>query len=101
MRNKLFLIFFMQILGLGFAGCNKFCRLIDFSCQFLRKLVYSSYPDSMYTNIKTAAGRFFQTAAKREVFKTCKKKNLTHDDIAASGDETWQKMRCTCAEKKG
>lgn len=34
-------IFVMRILGLGLAGCKKFCGLMDISCYFLNKSTYN------------------------------------------------------------
>jgi len=33
--------FVMRMLGLGLAGCNKFCGLMDISSNFVSKAVYN------------------------------------------------------------
>lgn len=85
-------IFVMRILGLGLAGCKKFCGLMDISCSFLNQSTYDFYIDKIHDCIVTIAETLFSTAAKQE-------KQLTSDendgedttDVSVSGDGTWKK----------
>lgn len=86
--------FVMRILGLGFAGCEKFCGLMDLSSNFVVKSVYVSYIKKICSNVEIVAKRFFASAVQEEKAKTCKEKNLEETtELTVSGDGTWTKRR--------
>ncbi|CAD7081861.1 unnamed protein product [Hermetia illucens] len=83
-------VFVMRILGLGLAGCNKFCGLMDLAKNFVTKTTYSDYIHRIVTKVKETAENFFSFAAEEE--KKLTKKYENKDEITASGDGTWQKQ---------
>ena len=58
--------FVMRILGLGLAGCEKFCALMDLSSTFLSKPTYSLYIKNMCSSIADVASRSFSSAVNEE-----------------------------------
>jgi len=86
-------IFVMRILGLGSAGCNKFCGLMDLASSFLSQHVYETYIESIMTNVQRVANQFFCSAAKQEKEETLKANNTA--ELIVSGDGTWQKQGFT------
>lgn len=84
-------VFIMRVLGLGLAGCNKFCGLMDLGSSFLSKTVYSTYVSTIHTFVASTAQKFFSAAAKEEVAKMQKNTSENSTDCTVSGDGTWQK----------
>ena len=85
-------IFVMRILGLGLAGCNKFCGLMDLNSSFLNQSTYDFYVGKIYECIKTVAEALFTSAAKEEKKLTCAENGIEDTtDVAVSGDGTWKK----------
>lgn len=85
-------VFVMRILGLGLAGCNKFCGLMDLSRNFLSKPAYSSYVNKMASKIRNVTERFLSSAVREEKNATCKANNLKDtSELTVSGDGTWKK----------
>lgn len=84
--------FIMRVLGLGLAGCNKFCGLMDVSDQFVSKNTYSKYMKKVEVVTKGVAAHFFKFAAEQE-----KKENTEEhgeeksNSLTVSGDGTWMK----------
>jgi len=77
----------MRILGLGLAGCKKFCGLMDLSSSFLNQSTYDFYINKMYESIKEVAEVFFSAAAKEEKKLTCDETGIEDTvDITVSGD---------------
>ncbi|GAB1866395.1 Mutator-like transposase domain-containing protein [Camponotus japonicus] len=82
----------MRILGLGLAGCNKFCGLMDISCSFLNQSTYNFYISKIHTCVKTVVEKLFVLAAKEEKNLTCKENGVEDTtDVTVSGDGTWKK----------
>ena len=81
--------FVMRILGLGLAGCEKFCGLMDLSSTFLSKPTYSAYVKKMCSSIADVARQFFSSAVQEEKEATCEENN-TEDtsELTVSGDGT-------------
>lgn len=85
-------IFVMRILGLGLAGCKKFCGLMEMSASFLNKSIYDFYVDKIYGCVETVAQALFSSAAKQEKKLTCDENNIDDTtDVTVSGDGTWKK----------
>lgn len=55
-------VFAMRVLGLGLAGCEKFCGLMDLSSSFLSRPTYSNYVNKMCSSVREVANRFFLSA---------------------------------------
>ena len=81
--------FVERTLGLGLAGCNKFCGLMDIASDFLSKPSYLDMMKSICISVKTTAEKFLISAAKEEK-KTSE--NSDSDTLTVSGDGTWQKQ---------
>ena len=81
--------FAMRTLGLGLAGCNKFCGLMDIASNFLSKPSYLDMMKSICISVKTTAEKFLISAAKEEK-KTSE--NSDSDTLTVSGDGTCQKQ---------
>lgn len=80
------------MLGLGLAGCNKFCGLMDISTSFLNQSTYDFYIDKIHECIETVTQTLFSSAAEEEKQFT----NIENDlqdttDVSVSGDGTWKK----------
>ena len=58
--------FVMRTLGLGLAGCNKFCGLMDIASNFLSKPSYLDMMKSICISVKTTAEKVLISAAKEE-----------------------------------
>lgn len=85
-------IFVMRILGLGLAGCNKFCGLMDIASSFLHKSSYDFYVTKIHECVKIVAEKLFSVAAEKEKKETCKENDLTDTtDVTVSGDGTWKR----------
>ncbi|XP_044575161.1 uncharacterized protein LOC123258969 [Cotesia glomerata] len=89
-------IFVMRILGLGLAGCKKFCGLMDISSSFLNQPTYDFYIDKIHECIETVTQTLFSSAAEEEKQFT----NIENDlqdttDVSVSGDGTWKKHEYT------
>nr|XP_012143883.1 PREDICTED: uncharacterized protein LOC105662864 [Megachile rotundata] len=85
-------IFVMRILGLGLAGCKKFCGLMDISCSFLNKSTYDFYVDKIHECAKMVAESLFFSAAKEEKKLTCEENDIqdTTDVTVSTEFEEWQ-----------
>jgi len=82
----------MRVLGLGLAGCEKFCGLMDLTSSFLSKSTYSEYVKKMCSNIQNVTQSFFSSAIKEEKEATCKQNNVEDtSELTVSGDGTWEK----------
>ena len=86
-------IFVMRLLGLGSAGCDKFCGLMDLASSFLSQHVYETYIESIITNVQKVANQFFCSAANQEKDETLKENGTS--ELIVSGDGTWQKQGFT------
>lgn len=85
-------IFVMRILGLGLAGCNKFCGLMDLASSFLHHSSYDFYVTKIHECVKIVAEKLFSLAAKEEKDDTCMENDLTDTtDVIVSGDGTWKR----------
>ena len=82
--------FTMRTLGVGLAGCNKFCGLMDLAINFLTKMSYLNTMSTIQTSVKVTAENFLLAAAQEEIKMT--KENLKSDNLTVSGDGTWQKQ---------
>lgn len=84
--------FVMRMLGLGLAGCVKFCGLMDLASSFLSKPTYSSYIKNMCSVIADVSSKFFVSAVQEEKKATAEAKNIEDtDELTVSGDGTWKK----------
>lgn len=83
-------IFVMRSLGIGQAGCNKFCGLMDLTCNFLSKPSYLEAMQKICDSVKTTAAQFLYFAAQEE--KRATFKNTQSDNLTVSGDGTWMKQ---------
>lgn len=85
-------IFVMRILGLGLAGCKKFCGLMDISSTFLNQSTYDFYISKIYECIAIVTETLFSSAAKEEKQLTSLENNIEDTtDVTVSGDGTWKK----------
>ncbi|EFN65458.1 hypothetical protein EAG_00446, partial [Camponotus floridanus] len=84
-------IFTMRMLGLGQAGCAKFCGLMDMP-SFLHHSTYDKIMDHICTTVKTVFDSFTKLAAKQEIEKT-DGPNKNH--LTVSGHGTWKKRGFT------
>uniref|UniRef100_A0A6V7KW45 Mutator-like transposase domain-containing protein n=1 Tax=Bracon brevicornis TaxID=1563983 RepID=A0A6V7KW45_9HYME len=82
--------FVMRTLGLGLAGCNKFCGLMDMASTFLSKSSHLDLMKSISCSVKTTAEKFLVSAANEETQQT--RANSESDTLTVSGDGTWQKQ---------
>ena len=85
--------FVMRILGLGLAGCNKFCGLMDLARNFLSKTSYLDTMNKICPSVKTTAEKFLISAATEEKNET--HKNTQSNILTVSGDGTWMKQGFT------
>jgi len=84
--------FVMRMLGLGLAGCNKFCGLMDLSSNFLSKAVYNFYLKRMCDEIKSVAESLYSMAAAQEKKETCEENEIENTtNLTVFGDGTRQK----------
>lgn len=84
--------FVMRLLGLGSAGCDKFCGLMDLARNFLSKPTYSVYIQKICESIKNTASTFFASAVEQEKKAVCEENNLQDtSELTVSGDGTWKK----------
>ncbi|KYM99964.1 hypothetical protein ALC62_09280 [Cyphomyrmex costatus] len=84
--------FVMRLLGLGLAGCDKFCGLMDLSSNFVSKSVYNLYIKNMCEKIQSVVKRLYSMAAAQEKNETCKENELQDTtNLTVSGDGMWQK----------
>ena len=92
--------FAMRLLGLGLAGCNKLCGLMDLSSSFITKSCYNIYMAKMCSSIKKTGMTYFSSAVKEEQeemreennkqnYNADNKQNLS--ELTVSGDGTWKK----------
>jgi len=89
--NRRFILV-MRILGLGLAGCNKFCGLMDISSNFLNHSTYDVYVTQIYECVKMVAEKLFTLAAKEEKALSCQENGIEDTTNATvSGDGTWKK----------
>lgn len=81
----------MRLLGLGAAGCAKFCGLMDMP-PFLKQKSYDIILKHISTAVRAVFDRFISFAVRDEIKKTEGpiKKHLT-----VSGDGTWKKRGFT------
>lgn len=85
-------IFVMRILGLGLAGCKKFCGLMDISNSFLNQSTYDFYISKINDCIGTIAQKIFSSAAEEEKELTNFESDVEDTtDVSVSGDGTWKK----------
>lgn len=82
--------FVMRTLGLGLAGCNKFCGLMDMASSFLSKPSYGDLMKSICCSIKTTGKKFLVSAADEEKQQT--RAHSESDILTVSGDGTWHKQ---------
>lgn len=81
--------FAMRVLGLGLAGCDKFCGLMDLASSFMAKSSYTSYINKMSKSIKNVTHAFFASAVKEEKEATSEENNT--EELTVSGDGSWKK----------
>ncbi|XP_063986122.1 uncharacterized protein LOC135167084 isoform X2 [Diachasmimorpha longicaudata] len=85
-------IFVMRVLGLGLAGCKKFCGLMDISSSFLNQSTYDFYINKIHECITIVAEKLFSSAATEEKQMTSLTNNIEDTtDVTVSGDGTWKK----------
>lgn len=88
--------FVMRVLGLGLAGCDRFCGLMDLAESFLSKPSYNTHIQKIHTAVKHVAKRFCAAAVKEEKEETCKANNVQNtNELTVSGDGTWKKRGFT------
>lgn len=79
----------MRVLGLGLAGCNEFCGLMDLASYFVSPDTHSSYTTKMCSQVITVAQKYFTAVVKEEKTATAEDQNLPNTkDLTASGDDT-------------
>ncbi|CAG5100711.1 Protein of unknown function, partial [Cotesia congregata] len=84
--------FVMRILGLGLAGCKKFCGLMDISSSFLNQSTYDFYIGKIYECIDTVTQTLFSSAAEEEKQLTSLENDLQDTtDVSVSSDGIWNK----------
>lgn len=84
--------FVMRLLGVGLAGCEKFCGLMDLSSCFVSKATYNSYIKHMCEKVQSVAKRLYSMAVAQEKNETCIENELQDtENLTVSGDGTWQK----------
>lgn len=82
-------IFVMRILGLGLAGCKKFCGLMDISSSFINHSTYDFYINKIHECIVAITETLLSSEEKQ---LTSFENNLEDTtDVTVSGDGTWKK----------
>ncbi|KYM97486.1 hypothetical protein ALC62_11778, partial [Cyphomyrmex costatus] len=85
-------IFVMRVLGLGLAGCNKFCGLMDICSSFLNQSSYDFYITKIHECISTVGEKLLSLAAEEEKNISCAENNIENTTNATvSGDGTWKR----------
>lgn len=85
-------IFVMRGLGLGLAGCKKFCGLMDLSRSFLNQSTYDFYINKIHECIIIVTEKLFSSVATEEKQLTSLANNMEDTtDVTVSGDGTWKK----------
>ncbi|XP_057337726.1 uncharacterized protein LOC130675860 [Microplitis mediator] len=88
--------FVMRLLGLGLAGCNKFCGLMDLAESFLSRSCYNTHIQKIHTTVNDVTKRFLAAAVKEEKEKTYEANNVEDsNELTISGDGTWKKRGFT------
>lgn len=77
----------MRLLGLGAAGCAKFCGLMDMP-QFLKQKSYDSILKYILSATKEVFNQFTKRAVHQEVEMN---EGLNKKHLTVSGDGTWKK----------
>lgn len=84
--------FVMRLLGLGLAGCDKFCGLMDLTSNFISRPAYSDYMKNICSFVANVTSKFLTSAIKEEKEETCTSNNLQDTcELTVSGDGTWKK----------
>lgn len=84
--------FAMRVLGLGLAGCDKFCGLMDLASSFVAKSSFDSYVKKISESVQIVASAFFASAVEEEKEATCKANGIADtSELTVSGDVTWKK----------
>lgn len=86
--------FSMRVLGLGLAGCDKFCDLMNLTSNFPSKTSYTTYIQKIYMPVNNVAKRYFSSAVKEEIEATCKPSKVEDtNELTVSGDGIWERRR--------
>lgn len=83
-------IFTMRVLGLGLAGAQKFCGLMDMP-NFLFEHTYIMILKNIYESVKTAVEIMFKKAVREEVENTPNAAGDATSKLTVSGDGSWRK----------
>lgn len=81
----------MRLLGLGAAGCAKFCGLMDMP-PFLAQSTYDIIVKHICTTVKQVFYQFSKYTVRQEIENT---PGLSAKHITVSGDGTWKKRGFT------
>ncbi|XP_074101315.1 uncharacterized protein LOC141528920 [Cotesia typhae] len=85
-------IFVVRVLGLGLAGCKKFCGLMDLSSSFSNQSTYDFYINKIHECFTIVTEKLFSSAATEEKQLTSLANNMEYTtDVTVSGDGTWKK----------
>lgn len=90
-------IFTMRVLGIGLAGAQKFCGLMDMP-NFLSENTYTLILKNIYECVKTAIDIIFKKAVREEIENTPKVADDNDNAIlklTVSGDGSWRKRGFT------
>ncbi|XP_046737741.1 uncharacterized protein LOC124406385 [Diprion similis] len=87
-------IFTMRVLGIGLAGAQKFCGLMDMP-RFLTETTYSLILKSIYESVKTCADVIFKKAVREEIKDTPNAADEATPQLTVSGYGSWRKRGYT------
>ncbi|KYN09153.1 hypothetical protein ALC57_18735 [Trachymyrmex cornetzi] len=82
-------IYVMRLFGLGYAGCKKFCGLMDMGDFFGCHTSYDAVMENIRSCANTVTEKYLLFAADEE------KKQQNSSDLHVSGDGTWKKRGFT------
>lgn len=84
----------MRVLGLGLAGAQKFCGLMDMP-SFLSEHTYSLILKNIHDSVKTAVEVLFQKAVREEIEIAFDAVTDAIKKLTVSGDGSWRKRGYT------
>ena len=87
-------IFTMRVLGIGLAGSQTFCGLMDMP-RFLTETTYAIILKSIYESVKTCADVIFKIALREEIENTPNAAGDATYKLTVSGDGSWRKRGYT------
>lgn len=82
----------MRLLDQGFAGCKKFCGLMDMGNFFEGHSTYDVFIQNIRSCVNIVTEKYLSFAVREEKEMTSKETNVQNaSDLNVSGDGTWKK----------